>query len=255
MTKIRKLNKNIILYNADCVDILPKLEKVDACVMDPPYGLGEGRQKKRLSRGLLAKNTKYEDSDWDDKKPDQKLIDLCIKMSKWQIIFGGNYFNLPPTTCWLIWNKLNGDSDFADGELAWTNLKGAVRIFNYRWQGMIRPGFVEHPGRGKPKAKRLHPTEKPEPVMNWCINKLPNDIKTIIDPFMGSGTTGISAIKLGYKFIGIEKNENYFHIACERIEKALKSNNLFIKKDCIQTENVLKAPNLIKIGNKQDVTK
>jgi len=137
-------------------------------------------------------------------------------ISTYQAFFGGNYFTLPPTSCWLVWDKLNGKNDFADCELAWTNWPKAVRRLQWLWNGMIRQGNEE----------RFHPTQKPLEVMKWVIELCPK-ADSVLDPFMGSGTTGVAAIQLGRKFIGIERDERYFEIACKRIEQAVAQGQLF----------------------------
>ena len=208
-----------VLYLGDCLEILPTLGKVDAVVTDPPYGIGEaaGRAKTRTS-GLTSKlrnaqlyRKDYGDSNWDDRPIPAELMDMVRKSGKWAVIFGGNYYALPPTSCWLVWDKLNGDTDFADCELAWTNLKKAVRRIRYLWNGCMR--------RERDIA-REHPTQKPVGVIEWCIGHLPEDAETILDPFMGSGTTGVACMNLGRKFIGIEIEPKYFDIACRRIREA-----------------------------------
>lgn len=123
---------------------------------------------------------------------------------------------MPPTSCWLVWDKLNGTNDFADCELAWTNWPKAVRRLQWRWNGMIRQGNEE----------RFHPTQKPLEVMKWMIDLCPVS-DTILDPFMGSGTTGVAAIQMGRKFIGIEREPKYFDIACQRIQQAVDQPQLF----------------------------
>jgi site-specific DNA-methyltransferase (adenine-specific)/modification methylase len=135
-----------------------------------------------------------------------------------QIIFGGNYYDCPPASCWLVWDKLNGDNDFADCELAWTNLPKAVRRIRYLWNGMLRANGEE---RGD------HPTQKPVGVMAWALNQLPNGTRTIIDPFMGSGTTGVACALAGLTFTGVEREERYYDAACRRIEEAYKQPRLF----------------------------
>lgn len=218
------------LYLGDCREILPTLPRVDAVVTDPPYGIGEaagknasrskpmkGHELRMPGKTIVAHD--YGDDDWDDTPIDPALIAAVLGASKWQIIFGGNYYALPPTSCWLVWDKLNGDSDFADCELAWTNLPKAVRRIRFLWNGMLR--------RERDIA-REHPTQKPVDVMKWCIEHLPADAQTILDPFMGSGTTGVACVKLGRRFIGIEIDEKYFSIACRRIEQAYAQPDLFL---------------------------
>lgn len=204
------------LYLADCMVLVDQVPKDAALVTDPPYGINEN-SKKVMSRAKLAKPKDYGDFSWDKTAP-QDLINLYRARTKNQIIWGGNYFDLPPTSCYLVWDKQNGANDFADCELAYTNLKMAVRIFRWRWNGMIRRGNEE----------REHPTQKPLELMKWCIGKLPEPSTIILDPFMGSGTTGVACAKMGRKFIGIEKDARYFDIACKRISDAYKQPDLFV---------------------------
>ena len=213
--KIEKIG-NTTLYLGDCQDILPELGMVDAVVTDPPYGINICKTGK-VGGGSLAPVKDYGKKDWDNSPPASELIDKIREISKHQIIFGGNYFHLPPTSCWLIWDKEN-TGYFADAEMAWTNLKSAVRLIRWRWNGMIRKGG----------DIRCHPTQKPVGVMEWCIQKLPASSQIILDPFMGSGTTGVACAKLGKTFIGIEQDEEYFDIACRRIKDAYKQGDMFI---------------------------
>ncbi len=195
--------------------MLHLLSFVDALVTDPPYGINENNIK-NLSRENKAKSIDYGNFNWDKTLIDQKIINKLLAISKYQIIFGGNYYFLPPTSCWLVWDKQNGNNDFADCELAWTNLNKAVRRIYWRWNGMIRRG----------NDVRVHPTQKPVGVIKWCIEKLPFETQTIFDPFMGSGTTGVAAHQMNKKFIGVEPNEKYFNFSCERIFDAQKQKDL-----------------------------
>lgn len=206
---------NATLYLGDCAEVLSVISNVDAVITDPPYGINEN-SKKVASRGNMAAPKDYGHFDWDKSPPPDELIELIRTKGKYQAFFGGNYFTLPPTSCWLVWDKLNGDNDFADCELAWTNWHKAVRRLQWRWNGMIRQGNEE----------RYHPTQKPLEVMKWVIELCPKS-DTILDPFMGSGTTGVTAIQLGKKFIGIEREKQYFDIACKRIEQAVSQPQLF----------------------------
>jgi site-specific DNA-methyltransferase (adenine-specific)/modification methylase len=209
------------------MDILPTLDKVDAVITDPPYGINEN-SKKVASRGKLASPKDYGDFDWDKAPPPDALIELMRTKGQHQAFFGGNYFTLPPTSCWLVWDKLNGDNDFADCELAWTNWPKAVRRLQWRWNGMIRQGNEE----------RYHPTQKPLEVMKWVIELCPK-ADTILDPFMGSGTTGVAAMQLGRKFIGIEREPKYFDIACQRIEQAVAQGQLFTPEPAKQKQEAM----------------
>jgi DNA modification methylase len=208
------------LFCGDCRDILPTLGggKVDLVLTDPPYGINENT-KKNMSRGCIAKPTDYGDFDWDKSPVPQELIDSVIAAGEQAIVFGGNYYAVPPASCWLIWDKINGASDFADCEMAWTNIPKAVRLYRQMWNGMLRDGEE----RG---VQRVHPTQKPVALMAWCIQQV-KVAETILDTFMGSGTTGVAAIRLGRKFIGIERERKYFDIACQRIEQAIAQGQLF----------------------------
>jgi site-specific DNA-methyltransferase (adenine-specific)/modification methylase len=207
------------LYLGDCREVLLDMlstPPVDAIVTDPPYGIREAAGKNK-SRSNAANARDYGDEDWDNEPVAQLVINMWLGRAKWAIVFGGNYYSMPPSSCWLVWDK-ESTGDFADCELAWTNLPKAVRRIRYMWNGMLRQN-------NEPRGD--HPTQKPVGVMRWAIGHLPDDAKTILDPFMGSGTTGVAAMELRRKFIGIERSERYFEIACRRIEDAQRQARMF----------------------------
>ncbi len=195
------------LILGDCREIIGGLT-FDAICTDPPYGIGAGRM--RLG-GCVA--SRMEKSAWDDKRPD---LSQLLRIPGEKIIWGGNYFpGMPSSRCWLVWDKgasFDGRS-FAECELAWTSLDMVVRKFTF-WQ--VKEGI-----------QRQHPTQKPVALMEWCLGFLP-DAKTILDPFMGSGTTLVACAKLGRKGIGIELDPDYFEIACKRVRDAYAQPDLFI---------------------------
>ena len=195
-----------VLYLGDCMDVLPTLDKVDAVITDPPYGIGFAAQPTKWQR-LAGKKAEA----WDDAiTPD---IDALRALGRVQIIWGGNYYKLPPTRGWLSWFKPDAPPSMASFELAWTNKDCNARQLSV--------------SIGATNAERVgHPTQKPLALMKWCIEQAGNP-ETILDPFMGSGTTGVAAIQLGRKFIGIEREERYFQIACERISNAAAQGKLF----------------------------
>ena len=201
-----------ILIQADCAAVLPLLPKVDAVVTDPPYGLGKilhrpdaiGASKWKLhSEGALL---------WD--AVPIRNIEQIIAAGKAAIIWGGNHYALPPMRGWLLWDKIVREFSSGHAEMAWTTLDQPVRAFNYSNGQLASEG-------------KSHPTQKPVALMEWCLGFLP-DAQTILDPFMGSGTTGVAAIQLGRKFIGIEREARYFEIAVKRIFEASNQGNLFI---------------------------
>lgn len=200
----------ITIYHGDCLEVVPSLGVIDLLLTDPPYGIGEARGKNK-SRGNLAVARDYGAAAWDDETADEG-VEIARCSTRWQIVFGGNYYRLPPSSCWLVWDKDNGGNDFADCELAWTNLRKAVRKLTYRWNGML-----QQPGR--PKEERFHPTQKPEPVMVWALTQAPSDVRSVLDPFMGSGTTLVAAKRLGKFAVGIDREERYCEIAAKRLEQ------------------------------------
>ena len=199
----------ITIYHGDCREVLPELDRADLCLVDPPYGLGENAYRV-AKRGKLAKTTDYGSFDWDKKPADNDSIQACIASGKVCIIWGGNYFHLPPSRGWLVWDKKNS-GNFAECELAWTNAKTSVRIFRFMWNGMLRDGESR-------RKKRVHPAQKPVELMQWCISFAP-DCETIVDPFAGSCTTAVAAKNLGVKCICIEKSEAYCEAGARRLQQ------------------------------------
>jgi len=191
------------------------LGRVDAVVTDPPYGIGKDGQKR--TTGGHGGRKAYDFMGWDATRPDPKVFMLLLEAGRQHVIWGGNYFAdlLPPSGKWLVWDK-DQRINQSDGELAWTSEPGALRIFDLNRVALMTDGAE-------------HPTQKPVEVMRWSILQLDNP-QTILDPFMGSGTTGVAAVKLGRKFIGIEIEPKYFDIACRRIIEATRQGDMFIEK-------------------------
>jgi len=207
------------LYLGDCREILPLLPKVDAVVTDPPYGIGlAGRFSGAGGFSAPIARRQY-DGDWDDCMPEADAFALILKAAKQHIIWGGNYFTdlLPQGAFWLVWDKRNTMPTFSDAELAWTSIdKKSVKRIVYEQNGLMSR-----------EKERFHPTQKAVEVMQWSIKQLKAPSATILDPFMGSGTTGVACAKLGRRFIGIELEPKYFDIACKRIDDAYKQPRLF----------------------------
>lgn len=188
----------------DCREVMPTLGKFDAVVTDPPYGIG-----KRMQGGTWASNPAFRGfQKWDMSTPEW-LPDAIGQTAA--IVWGGNYLPFPPSRCWLIWNKINAVPTMADFEQAWTNLDRPSKRMD------LPVGRVEYG----------HPTQKPLALMKWCIGFLP-DAKTILDPFMGSGTTLVACQRLGRMGTGIELDPEYFEIACRRVDEATRQPDLFV---------------------------
>ena len=205
------------LILGDCRDILPTLGKVDAVVTDPPYGIGKDGQKR--TTGGNGGRKAYEFLGWDAERPAKEIFDALVGLSDDIIIWGGNYFAdvLPATGKWLVWDKGQRINQ-SDGELAWTSYQGALRIKVMNRVELMIDGAE-------------HPTQKPIRLMKWSIEQCRNSPQTILDPFMGSGTTGVAAVQMGRDFIGIEREPKYFDIACKRIEDAQRQGDLFVSGD------------------------
>jgi len=211
---------NAALYLGDCLEILPEL-RADAVITDPPYGIsfvhgaggdgiGGGRYVSKFNGVPVTGDTLPFDP-----TPFLTLAPVAV-------MFGANHYadRLPAASKWLVWDKRCNltRNDFADCELAWTNARGVARLINHYWNGMMRDSE-----KGTP---RVHPTQKPIEVMKWAIKEV-GEAALIVDPFMGSGTTGVAALQLGRKFIGVEIEPPYFDIACERIENAQRQARMF----------------------------
>jgi site-specific DNA-methyltransferase (adenine-specific) len=209
--RVETLAEGVTLYLGDCREILPTLGKVDAVVTDPPYGISADKAKAHSS---IRDNDAWSRAGWDSGRPDEALIRLLGGYAE-AAIWGGNYFAdlLPASSGWLAWRKPEAETGFslADIELCWTSKPFAARTMTCR----RRDG-------------NEHPTQKPVEVMKWTLRFIEGE--TILDPFVGSGTTGVAAVKLGRKFIGIEIEPKYFDIACRRISEALKQPDMFIEK-------------------------
>ena len=202
------------LYLADCLEVLPTLENVCVAITDPPYGIGAAQEKPH--NGWKD----YGIEKWDEERPKKEIFDAIRACSKNQMFWGGNYFAdmLPPSMGWLAWDKGQRNFSLADFEMAWTSYQAAARACSYSRGKALQDG-------------KEHPTQKPVQVMKWCIDladkRNGKPVETILDPFMGSGTTGVAAVEEGRKFIGVEISRKYFAIARRRIERAQQQQRLF----------------------------
>lgn len=208
--KIEDIINKII--NADCLDILRQLPDkcVDLVLTDPPYGIGVGETKEHNGWKAFGKQ------EWDKERPSAEIFREMLRVSKNQIIWGGNYFAdlLPASQGWFVWNKMQRNFSLADGELAWTSFDKALRIFDY--------------SRGQANQdEKIHPTQKPLKLIEWCLamGGVENDL--VLDCFSGSGTTAVACHNLHRRFICIEKDPEYCQASCERLEQAQRQQTLF----------------------------
>jgi site-specific DNA-methyltransferase (adenine-specific)/modification methylase len=192
------------LYHGDCFELLEHLGGVDAVVTDPPYGIGFAGQPTKWQR-----RAGQQPEGWDDKAPDLSEI---IKLAPTQVVWGGNYYELPKSRGWLCWFKPDAPPSMAHFELAWTNQDRTSKLITH--------------SIGATNAERVgHPTQKPIRVMEWSLAQI--EAGSVLDPFMGSGTTGVACAHMGKRFIGVEIDRKYFDLACARIEKAYSQRRLF----------------------------
>ena len=213
---------------ADCMDVLKGLPDkcIDLIVTDPPYGIGVGK-KTCIYDGKKHGNSKahraeYAEKSWDDQIPAKEIFDEMFRVAKNQIIFGGNYFveYLKNSPCWIVWDKVNGDNDFADCELAWTSFSSAVRKYEFMWSGMLQQNMAN-------KEVRIHPTQKPADLIGQIIRDYSKPEDIIMDPFSGSGSTAIACHRLGRQFICIEKDPEYADASSERLNEECQQLKLF----------------------------
>ncbi len=209
-----ELNK---IYCGDCLDLMKEIpdKSIDLVLTDPPYGVKRDKGFEGFEGfggfGAPIARRRYEGDTWDQKRPDKEVFDLILDKSHSVIIFGGNYFAdlLPVGNHWIVWDKMNTMPTFGDCELAWTNIKrNSVKKIKIQYNGLL----------GK-ENERLHPTQKSLKMIEWIVIKYSDPGDTILDPFLGSGTTAVACKRTGRNFIGIEKEPKYVEIALKRLEK------------------------------------
>jgi len=211
------------VFNCDCMQGMSAFEDdyFDLAIVDPPYGIGEDG-KSNHSRGKATKPTLYTPKEWDTAAPDQEYFAELFRVSKSQIIWGANHFgHLPPSSCWIVWDKLNGENDFADCELAWASFETAVRKFTFRWAGMLQ-------GNMKDKENRLHPTQKPVALYKWLLKNYAKEGDKILDTHLGGGSSRIAAFDMGFEFWGYELDKDYFDAAEKRFQQHKSQLKLFV---------------------------
>mgnify|MGYP001041868808 CR=1 FL=1 len=199
-------NQRLIL--GDSLQVMPGLVRFDAMLTDPPFGINYAANP-IVGKGKTASN--HARKDWDGAAPDMSAV---LAAASRHIIWGGNYFDLPPVRGWLTWFKPDAPPSLGQFEMAWTSIDRTTRQISQS----IAATNAERIG---------HPTQKPLAVMEWCLGFLP-DAKTILDPFMGSGTTLVTCQRMGRAGTGIELDPDYFEIACKRVDEAARQPDLFI---------------------------
>jgi site-specific DNA-methyltransferase (adenine-specific) len=220
----KAMRANINLYNGDCMEAMAKMKDnaFDLAIVDPPYGIGEDGGTNK-TRGKKAKAKVFEAKGWDNKPPPKEYFDELRRISKNQIIWGANHFisRLPfDSSCWVVWDKENGSTDFADCELAWTSFKTAVRKFSFRWQGMLQ-------GDMKNKEPRYHPTQKPVALYKWLLKNYAKEGDTILDTHLGSGSIAIACHDMGFDLEAYELDSDYYRDCMKRFTNHTAQTQLF----------------------------
>ncbi len=218
--------KNTV-YNADCLPAMRKMKdnQFDLAIVDPPYGINIGKQSLGLGGGLYRQIKKdYKTGEWDENAPDEKYFIELKRVSKNQIIWGANHFLGWTSSCWIVWDKNNGGSDFADGELAWTSFSSPLRIFKYTWSGFIQDRMCGI------KEQRVHPTQKPAGLYKWLLKNYAKEGDTILDTHAGSMSSVIASIEMGYSITAYEIDKDYFEASKKRVMNYFNQENVFRKK-------------------------
>jgi site-specific DNA-methyltransferase (adenine-specific) len=212
------------VYLMDNMELMAQIDEnyYSLSIVDPPYGIGEDG-KKNHSRSKQAKAKEYTPKNWDNEPPTAEYFTELFRVSKNQIIWGANHFisRMPyDSACWLIWDKENGENDFADCEMAWASFGTAVRRFKFRWAGMLQ-------GDMKNKENRIHPTQKPIKLYDWIFANYAKPTDTILDTHLGSGSSRIAAHRAGLHFVGCEIDEEYFDAAEKRFRNHTAQLSIF----------------------------
>jgi len=214
------------LYNCDCMEYMHGLpdKAFDLAIVDPPYGIGENGDR-NASRGKLAVAQNYKPfAGGDADAPPVKYFNELQRVSKNQIIFGANHFIdriAKPSSCWIVWDKVTGNSDFADSELAWTSFKTAVRNFRFQWSGMLQ-------GDMKNKEQRIHPTQKPVKLYEWLLTNYAKSGQRILDTHLGSMSSVIASLNMGFEISGCELDADYFKAGIDRVTQSQAQQRMFL---------------------------
>lgn len=219
----------IKLLNVDCMEYMATVpdKHFDLAIVDPPYGINHstiaGKQSGTQYGNAAAKKRKYAIKDWDNSPPPVEYFNELFRVSKHQIIWGANHFisRMPyDSSAWVVWDKDNGENNFADCELAWSSFDKAVRKFKWTWNGMIQQNM-------KDKEERFHPTQKPIALYRWLIDKYLIGGGRVLDTHLGSGSSAIAAHYFGCDFVGCEIDLDYYNAAQKRFKQLTAQTTIF----------------------------
>ncbi len=228
-------------HNLDCMDLergLPSFpdKYFDLAIVDPPYGIGASNESfisagSQRGKSKTKRGGNYKSGSWDSQSPTSAFFEELIRVSRYSIIWGANHFidKIPnaDSSCWIVWDKLNGDNGYADCELAWTNFGSAVRKFSYRWQGMIQ-------GNMKNKQQRIHPTEKPFELYRWLLKNYAKEGMKLLDTHVGSASSLIAFEEFGFDYVAYEKDPDYYRDSMARLTKWRSEPRLFTGQEVFE---------------------
>ena len=206
----------INIYNQDCLEAMREMSdnQFDLAIVDPPYGINAAN----MQMGNNSRK-KWGKKDWDKNTPTPEYWNELFRVSKNQIVWGGNYFYLPPSKCWVVWDKNNGESDFADGEMAWTSFDKPMRIKKIHWTGSA--------SNWEDTKGKIHPTQKPVKLYEWLLMNYAKEGDKILDTHLGSGSIAIACHNLGYDLTGYELDKEYYDNAIKRIKNHQAQTRIF----------------------------
>jgi len=212
------------ITNEDNMDLMARYEDnhFDLAIVDPPYGIDINNQSQGKGGGV-AKKIDYQKKNWDSESPNKIYFNELKRVSKNQIVWGANHFisKIPfDSSCWIVWDKDNGKTDFADCELAWSSFKTSVRIFKWKWSGMLQQNM-------KNKEQRFHPTQKPVKLYEWLLMNYAKEGDKILDTHLGSGSIAIACHNLGFDLTACELDKEYYDAAMKRLNDHKLQQKLF----------------------------
>lgn len=239
MSMATAIHENSAVYLMDCIEGMKQYEDnhFDLAVVDPPYGIGfcneAAKDSGLMFSGMNAAKSSFAYKDWDSMPPSNEYFDELFRVSKNQIIWGANYFITQinkNSACWIVWDKVNSGTNFADCELAWTSFKSSVRQIEFMWNGMLQGSQSDGRkpnGNKKSNEKRIHPTQKPVRLYDWIFDKYAEAGFKILDTHLGSGSSRIAAAKHKLDFTGFEIDEDYFIASNDRFQQFISQTTLF----------------------------
>ena len=219
-----KVTDKITITNEDNMELMSRYPDnyFDLAIVDPPYGIDANLKRGDTGKNKHIKQRDYHVGDWDSEIPSAEYFKELKRVSKNQIIWGGNYFldHLNNTSCMIVWDKVNGTNYYADCELAWTSFKTSVRKFEWRWHGFLQQNMAN-------KQDRIHPTQKPIELYEWLLMNYAKENDKVLDTHLGSGSIALACHNLGFELTACELDKDYYDASIKRIKNHVSQQRLF----------------------------